>query len=320
MALTDVCSDTGPISPLALSASTRLLVLAPHPDDETIGTGVLIQQVIEAGGEVRIIALTAGDNNPWPQRWLERRVRIDAPARKRWGRRREQELAEALRHLRVPQQALYRLGWPDMGITDRLMLPETESVATLTAIIDDYQPSLVVFPALRDRHPDHGAAHVMARRALARSASKPRVLAYLVHRATQGVENVENVELHGTPTQRAAKLKALEAYSTQMALSGRRLRRMTSRPELYAPVAAPTGWLPWRPPALLQPCLRLYVVGENMRSSWRWADAPLERDPQHGYRLRLVHREENSPVFVKLAWDLHALWIFDHWGWCEIQG
>ena len=67
----------------AFSAQTRLLMVAPHPDDETIATGLLIQQVLAAGGEVRILLLTAGDNNPWPQRWLERRVWIGAADRQR---------------------------------------------------------------------------------------------------------------------------------------------------------------------------------------------------------------------------------------------
>ena len=61
---------------LPVSAQTRLLVIAPHPDDETLGCGLLLQQVLAAGGEVRIILMTDGDNNPWPQRCLERRHRL----------------------------------------------------------------------------------------------------------------------------------------------------------------------------------------------------------------------------------------------------
>ena len=80
----------------AFSAQTRLLVVAPHPDDETIATGLLIQQVRAAGGEVRILLLTEGDNNPWPQRWLERRVRIRVADRQRWGDRRHAEMLQAL--------------------------------------------------------------------------------------------------------------------------------------------------------------------------------------------------------------------------------
>jgi LmbE family N-acetylglucosaminyl deacetylase len=74
------------------SARTRLLVVAPHPDDETLATGVLLQQVLAAGGEVRILLLTAGGNNPWPQRVLERRWRIGAQDRCRWAARRATEL------------------------------------------------------------------------------------------------------------------------------------------------------------------------------------------------------------------------------------
>ena len=317
MALTEV--PTGGHSELSLSCETRLLVLAPHPDDETIGTGVLLQQVVQAGGEVRIVALTSGDNNPWPQRWLERRVRIGVAERERWGRRREQELARALHQLKVPEHALYRLGWPDMGLTDRLMSPEGGAVDALASLIDDFQPTLMVFPALEDRHPDHAAAHVMARLALSGSIVRPRALAYLVHQATQGVGSVTNIVMAATAAQRAAKLAALEAYGSQLALSGGRLRDMTRRPELYAPIGAPRRWLPWQPPAWLRPCLRLHAVGRGFCSSWRWSDAPLEHDRQRGYRLRLAETSESSTIFVKLAWNLPSIWIFDRWGWCEIQ-
>ncbi len=101
----------------ALSAATRLLVVAPHPDDETIATGGLIQQVLAAGGAVRIVLLTHGDNNPWPQRWLERRWRIDAEARQRWGARRYAEMLKALGRLGLGHDALQSIGWPDMGVT-----------------------------------------------------------------------------------------------------------------------------------------------------------------------------------------------------------
>ena len=208
-----------------------------------------------------------------------------------------------------------------MGLTGRLMAPaDSGTVERLCALIDEFQPTLVVFPALKDRHPDHGAAHVMTRLALARATSRPEVLAYLVHKATLGGGNVENIEVQGTSAQRTAKREALEAYVTQLALSGGRMRRMAGRTELYAPMTTPTPWLPWRPPAWLRPFLRLYVAGNRVRESWRWLDAPLHHDPNRGYRLELAGNGGRFPLFVKLAWDLHTVWIFDHWGWCEIGG
>ncbi|MCB1569830.1 MAG: PIG-L family deacetylase, partial [Xanthomonadales bacterium] len=57
---------------LELRDSDRLLVVVPHPDDETLATGGLIQRALLAGAALRVVFATDGDNNPWPQRWLER--------------------------------------------------------------------------------------------------------------------------------------------------------------------------------------------------------------------------------------------------------
>jgi len=35
--------------------------VAPHPDDETLGTGGLIQRVLARGGTARVVLVTAGD-------------------------------------------------------------------------------------------------------------------------------------------------------------------------------------------------------------------------------------------------------------------
>jgi hypothetical protein len=62
--------------PLTFTAADRLLVFAPHPDDETIATGELIQLARASGAVVHVVFATDGDNNPWPQRWCERRLHI----------------------------------------------------------------------------------------------------------------------------------------------------------------------------------------------------------------------------------------------------
>ena len=43
---------------------TRLLVIAPHPDDEVLGAGGLMQRVHAGGGTVRVVYLTDGDGYP----------------------------------------------------------------------------------------------------------------------------------------------------------------------------------------------------------------------------------------------------------------
>ena len=51
------------IEPL-ISHATRLIVFSPHPDDESLGAGGLIQRVLEAGGKVKVVFITSGDGFP----------------------------------------------------------------------------------------------------------------------------------------------------------------------------------------------------------------------------------------------------------------
>ena len=300
----------------AFSVQTRLLVVAPHPDDETIATGLLIQQVRAAGGEVRILLLTEGDNNPWPQRWLERRVSIRAADRRRWGCRRQVEMLQALECLGVPAQALQSLGWPDMGITDELLEAGRAAVAALSAAIGQFGPSLVVAPALADRHPDHAAAHVLVRLALAEQANPPPLLSYMVHGPSG---NGDSFEIHGNAAQSARKRAALTAHRSQMALSGKRMLRLAARTERQAGMPPPLTSLPWQPPVWLQPWLRLSVVSPAGAHSWRWRDAPLQRDQAGRFHLSVPAGATGNPCFARLALTLRSPWIFDHWGWCELS-
>ncbi|MBV8156058.1 MAG: PIG-L family deacetylase [Dyella sp.] len=307
---------------LSLHAGTRLLVVAPHPDDESIATGELIQQVRQSGGQVRIVLLTNGDNNPWPQRWVEKRLHIGTDERRRWGERRRGEVAQALAQLGVEPDALQPLGWPDMGITDRLCEHMVPSLAILTAALDESQPNLVALPALGDHHPDHGAAHVLARLALAQwQGGDPQVLAYLVH--GREAEVTGRVKLDSSVGLHANKLAALACHRSQMALSGKRMHRLADRPERYQLIRRPEpatagDVLPWQPAAVLHPLLHLLVADAAGVRGWPWAKAPLARDGEGRYVLHARADGAPGPCFVKLHMKLPSPWIFDRWGWREV--
>ncbi|KRE93769.1 GlcNAc-PI de-N-acetylase [Frateuria sp. Soil773] len=308
--------------PLNLNARTRLLVVAPHPDDESIATGELIQQVRAAGGEVRILLLTDGDNNPWPQRWLERRLRVGPADRRRWGRRRRDEVEQALRLLGVEPAALHAFGWPDMGLTGMLRGGTGRPLQAIGACLGAYAPDIVAMPALADRHPDHGAAHVLVRLALAQCAGlRPQLLGYLVHGRETGTGGT--IAPASSPALHAGKLAALERHHSQMVLSGGRMRRLAERPERYLEVAAPeggsgTGALPWRPAAWLRPWLRLTVADADGVREWPWNRAPFGRDGEGRYVLAPAGGPRGAPRFAKLHMELPSPWIFDRWGWCEL--
>lgn len=308
---------------LTLNAGTRLLVVAPHPDDESIATGELIQQVRLAGGEVQILLLTNGDNNPWPQRWVERRVRIGSEERRRWGERRRSEVGEALTQLGVDAQALRPQGWPDMGVTARLRDALDASLAILLDRLDDFSPTVVALPALGDRHPDHSAAHVLTRLAVARwGRQAPEMLSYLVHGHEVGTGG--KVKLDSSVGLHATKMAALACHRSQMALSGKRMRRLADRAERYQwtpgrSVTSDSAVLPWQPSPLLQRWLHLSLVdGQGVRQ-WSWREAPLAMDGQGRHVLHGLNPAVEGPRFVKLHMNVPSPWIFDRWGWCELH-
>src|SRR5712691_10451751 len=53
-----------PPAVLDVPEATRLLVIAPHPDDDVLGAGGLMQRVRAGGGSVRVVYLTDGEGYP----------------------------------------------------------------------------------------------------------------------------------------------------------------------------------------------------------------------------------------------------------------
>jgi len=196
----------------------QLLVIAPHPDDETIAVGGLIQRVRENGGEVRVVLITAGDG------FVEAVVHETGTPRPRpaayvaYGQERLREARAALRVLAPDHSRLQILGFPDGGLDGLLQAhwwrsrPERSLTTQATDppyddqalepdvpydgddlrrelehIIRAFRPTIVAFPDPLDRHPDHRAAGLFTLLALKDWAEHrpkkemPDLLAYLVH-------------------------------------------------------------------------------------------------------------------------------------------
>ena len=101
---------------IAVDSAVRLLVVAPHPDDETLGAGGLMQRVREAGGSVRVVYLTDGDGYPEGVR-IEDHVESPRPVDFRgYGRRRKAEARAALQVLGFDRSVATFLDFPDGGL------------------------------------------------------------------------------------------------------------------------------------------------------------------------------------------------------------
>jgi len=230
-----------------INAEDRLLVLAVHPDDETLGCGGLIQQALDAGATVHVAFITNGDNNPWPQRYVETQWKISPQDRKRWGQRRQVEALEALAVLGVKKTNALFLGLPDQGMTGLLDTGADEVIQMLANTINSLNPTLVLGPALDDTHRDHNATAVLVDMALARlpREARPRLLTYLTHGEKVFMTGIHVVSL--SKTQQETKRRAILCHQTQMALSRKRFLAYARRQEMYFESPAVERYQPQHP-------------------------------------------------------------------------
>ncbi|MGN7837141.1 PIG-L deacetylase family protein [Stenotrophomonas sp. 22385] len=197
-ALPSVEADT------VLLGARRLIVVSPHPDDEVLGCGGLMQAAAAQGCAVQVISVTDGEAC-YPDH-----PRL-TPARLRDARRRE--LAVALQALGMDATHVTSLGLPDGAVARH----ETDLAAHLGARLS--AGDVVLAPWIHDAHPDHEAAGRAARAAAASCGA--RSLQYPVWawhwldaQAPAGPwTSAQRIAL--CPAARARKREAIAAFATQ---------------------------------------------------------------------------------------------------------
>ena len=225
-----------PGPPLAPRAGDRLLVLAPHPDDETVSNAGLILAAKAAGAAVKIVWATDGENNPWAQLAHEGRWPVSAADRARWAALRRGESRAALRALGASDAEETWLALPDGGLTRQWMSGDERLADSIAAAIRQFHPTIVSAPSLFDSHPDHSLMALATDIALARLApgeSKPKLIAYRAHKTDIVPE--PSLTLSLTPTERAAKMRAFECFSSQLHWRRRQFVALADSVERFEP-------------------------------------------------------------------------------------
>lgn len=215
------------VKPLPLGSRRAALVVAPHPDDETIGAYGLIVCLRRRGVRVRVIVVADGaashpSSNAWP------RTRLVAERRR--------ETRAVLRRIGVGAGDIRFLGLPDGA------LPEDEAThgaALARAMRSVSDPGLVALPDSSDAHPDHRAVARMAARVAMPGARRVHYLVWPERGAPRPRPT------HGLPlgAARAPKRAAILRYRTQcgaitddphgFSISRRELARFARPVELY---------------------------------------------------------------------------------------
>ena len=219
--------------PVSLSDHLRLLVLAPHSDDEVLGAAGLIRAALRAGLEVRVVIATNGDGHLFATMQDLRRVYPRPGDFIRMGELRQQESLTALAELGLATENVIFLSYPDRGTAllwnnfwseahpyrspfsgaTRSPYPVTynpdsvyageDYLADLVSILESYQPDLIVYPHPDDVHPDHWGLAAFTRLAMATVERahpdyRPWSYAYLIHRprypVTSGAHDKQALE------------------------------------------------------------------------------------------------------------------------------
>ncbi|MGL5513339.1 MAG: PIG-L deacetylase family protein [Sporomusa sp.] len=195
---------------------TRLLVIAPHSDDETLGCGGIIRDVLAAGGQVMVVVMTNGDGFTFAVEEQFHRPAINSTDYIQLGYVRQSETLRALRRLGLSDDKVVFFCFPDRGLnalwTDNWDIrqpylskytasnhsPYNSSyqqavpyagqavLANLGQVMSNFKPTLILAPHPADEHSDHAATWTFVAASFIglsdkEISPKPELYTYLVH-------------------------------------------------------------------------------------------------------------------------------------------
>lgn len=175
---------------------SRVLVLAPHPDDEAIGCGGTMLQRARAGDIIHVVFLTSGEKGGHGRSEAETK------------RLRELEGVAATKILGVRRTEFWHL-------PDGALRPTGEAVGRLQSKLKSFRPHCIYVTHDREMHPDHRGAVRLVRQALKSAKEGIPVFGYEVWTPIQKLDEIVDVSKF-----MAKKLRAVRTYRSQCAVVG----------------------------------------------------------------------------------------------------
>ena len=192
----------------------HILICSPHPDDETICCGGVIQQALTAGAKVKVVYLTNGDANELAFIVYEKRLTFKKGEFLHMGEVRMQEAVAATKILGLRESDLIFLGYPDLGtfkifnqywqkdkpregiFTQATNVPYKQNLsfgapyvgesilADLEKILLGYKPNKIFVSHPADVNGDHKAFYLFLQIALLdlkKDIKPPKIYPYITH-------------------------------------------------------------------------------------------------------------------------------------------
>lgn len=157
------------VESIASSSASSVLIVAPHPDDETLGCGGAIALLRALGCSIQVLVMSDGTlSHPRSLKY--------PPARLRTLREAETLAALAVLHVNRTETTFLRL--PDGAIPTLESSQAEAAVAQCSAYLQAVKPEIVFLPWRCDPHPDHRATWQLLNAALRDLNYSPRTIEY----------------------------------------------------------------------------------------------------------------------------------------------
>lgn len=197
------------------SEMKRIMVFAPHPDDEALACGGLIAEARRNNIPVTVVVVTNGESFSYAAHIHYKKIVLPSSYYISFGEKRQRETLSAMELLRVPEEDVIFLGYPDSDLhllweeywgyeklyTHTLLHTRfspfqnifhknapycgASLLEDIKTLLERYRPTDVFIPSAEDAHPTHWAVNsfcVMALEEMKKRGLSPKVYAYIVHR------------------------------------------------------------------------------------------------------------------------------------------
>jgi O-antigen biosynthesis protein len=190
----------------------RVLVLAPHPDDEAIGCGESIARHSVSGDLVRVVILNCGAKGDISDKFVR-----DADISMR-----QTEIRAAWTCLGVSDMAFW-------DFDDQELSNSAAAITDLAVLIDAYHPDLIYAPLPMEIHPDYRAPAIFVQAALRICLTNAKVFFYEATQPTQEdiLADITCKEGKKIQTNCQYRNQLEESHSDDAALTLNRSRRLT---------------------------------------------------------------------------------------------
>lgn len=190
-----------------LEVSESSLIIAPHPDDETLGCGGLIYHLCSENNPPHIIILTGGGGSLRGRDTMNEAKVIEA---------RRKLTLNSSKELGLPKENIHFLDFKDGSIGE---LPEAE-MSRLKELIGILDPKNIFVPHNGEGWPDHLAARQIG---IELAPKRSTIWEYCVWMWYYNVWNLDwknAYVLRMTEKEHSAKLRAVDAYVKPLAPCG----------------------------------------------------------------------------------------------------